>query len=228
MDRSFCRAHSEETHAQPVETDRMKYQSKAMSSSKRDQILNAAERAILLKGVSATTIEELIAEVGISKNGFFYHFKDKDQLIEAILDRNLQIDAAWFSELISKASEASDDPLERFLAFLELLAKEMSSLPGGHPGCMTTACCYQDRLLSDRVRQVASDILVQWRETTLAQLQLIAATYPMHHDVELEDLADMLPALIDGSIIFSRVVADQSALPRQIRLYSNLVKSSFT
>jgi len=206
----------------------MKKQSAPVSTSKRDEILDAAERAILHKGVSATTIEELIVEVGVSKNGFFYHFQDKNQMIEAILDRHLKFDQAWFEELLSKASEINDDPLNVFLAFLELLAKELGNMPGGHPGCMTTACCYQDRLLSSRVRSVASDILLQWRGVALKLLKDVAAQHPPRFDINLEELADMLPALIDGSIIFARVVADQSILPRQIQLYRELVKSTFS
>ncbi len=205
----------------------MKYQTRSTSSSKREQILDAAERAILQKGVSATTIEELIVEVGVSKNGFFYHFQDKSQLIRAILDRNLQIDAAWFEELLSKAEDGSNNPLERFLAFLELLADEMSNMAEGHPGCMTTACCYQDRLLNDSVRQIAGEILMQWRHASLSQLREIAAFQSPSIDVNLEDLADMLPALIDGAIIFSRVIADRSVLPRQIHLYRTLIESTF-
>lgn len=205
----------------------MKYQTPSAISSKRDQILNAAERAILEKGVSATTIEELIVEVGMSKNGFFYHFQDKTQMVEAILQRNLELDKTWFADLLKAAADLDEDPLARFLAFLELLANEMSSMPNGHPGCMTTACCYQDRLLSDQVRHVATAILVQWRAVSLAQLREVAAHHPPSIDVNLEGLADMLPALIDGSIIFSRVVADQSVLPRQIRLYRSLIERTF-
>ncbi len=205
----------------------MKYQTRTTGSSRRDQILDAAERAILQKGVSATTIEELIAEVGVSKNGFFYHFQDKTQMIEAILDRNYEIDKTWFSDLISKSREVGQDPLEQFLAFLALLAEEMSGMPDGHPGCMTTACCYQDRLLNNNVRQLASDILLQWRKISLEQLNRIAASHPASINIDLEELADMLPALIDGSIIFSRVVADQSILPRQIRLYRQIIKNTF-
>lgn len=206
----------------------MKKQGAPVSRSKRDEILDAAEKAILGKGVSATTIEELIVEVGVSKNGFFYHFQDKNQMIEAILDRHLKFDQAWFDELRSKASEINDDPLEIFLAFLELLAKELGNMPGGHPGCMTTACCYQDRMLSNSVRSVASDILLQWRGVALMLLKDVAAEYPARFEIDLEELADMLPALIDGSIIFARVVADQTVLPRQIRLYRELVKSTFS
>ena len=51
----------------------------------RERILDAAEAAVLEKGFAATSIEELIAAVGITKSGFFYHFKDKGELAKALL-----------------------------------------------------------------------------------------------------------------------------------------------
>ena len=203
-------------------------QASPVSKSKRNEILDAAERAILEKGVSATTIDELIAEVGISKNGFFYHFQDKNQMIEAILDRNLKFDEGWFAGLLKDSERADPEPLAKFLTFLELLAAEMRNMPDGHPGCLTTACCYQDRLLADDVRAIAARILIQWRQTSLVLLQDVAAHHPPKFDVDLQELSDMLPALIDGSIIFSRVVSDRSILPRQILLYRALVENTFT
>jgi Bacterial regulatory proteins, tetR family len=52
-------------------------------SDTREHILDVAEAAVLEKGFAATSIEELIA-VGITKSGFFYHFKDKNELAKAL------------------------------------------------------------------------------------------------------------------------------------------------
>jgi AcrR family transcriptional regulator len=46
----------------------------------RERILELAESAVLEKGFAATSIEELIVAAGITKSGFFYHFKDKGEL----------------------------------------------------------------------------------------------------------------------------------------------------
>ena len=46
----------------------------------RERILDIAEASVLVKGFGATSIEEIIAEAGITKSGFFYHFKDKSEL----------------------------------------------------------------------------------------------------------------------------------------------------
>ena len=42
---------------------------------------------MLEKGFAATSIDELIAAVGITKSGFFYHFKDKSELAKALMLR---------------------------------------------------------------------------------------------------------------------------------------------
>ena len=52
-------------------------------SDTRERLLAVAEAAVLEKGFAATSIEELIAAVGITKSGFFYHFPDKGALAKA-------------------------------------------------------------------------------------------------------------------------------------------------
>ncbi len=175
-------------------------------SSKRDQILVAAELALLEKGVSATSIEEIAAEVGISKNGFFYHFRTKDELVRGILERNLKLEEEWFDGLFAQADRATNDPLISFLTFIDFLAREAENLPDLHPGCITSVCCYQDRWLSNEVSEAGAQILFTWRARLLERLQLIAKVHPPKIDADLEDLAIMLTALLDGTITYSKVV----------------------
>ena len=53
----------------------------------RERILEIAEASVLAKGFGATSIEEVIAEAGLTKSGFFYHFKDKNALAREMLRR---------------------------------------------------------------------------------------------------------------------------------------------
>jgi AcrR family transcriptional regulator len=53
----------------------------------RERILELAEESVLAKGFQATSIDELIAGAGITKSGFFYHFKDKTELARSLLVR---------------------------------------------------------------------------------------------------------------------------------------------
>src|SRR5215510_9041126 len=112
----------------------------------RERLLDLAEDAVLHKGFALTSIDELIAAAGITKSGFFYHFRDKNDLAKALLERYLERDEVIFDDLFAKADALNEDPLHGFLVFLKLLADLMSDLATGHPGCLVASYCYQDRL----------------------------------------------------------------------------------
>lgn len=100
----------------------------------RQRILEIARASVLQKGFGATSIEEIIAEAGITKSGFFYHFRDKNELAHEMLARYVGEDQRLLDEVFGRAAELSDDPLQAFLIGLKLLAEVLADLPGGHPG----------------------------------------------------------------------------------------------
>lgn len=193
----------------------------------RDKLMTVAEIAILEKGFAATSIEEIIAEVGITKGGFFYHFPDKSALVKAILQRHVQVEEGWFEALFIRARALSDDPLQEFLEFLRILRDEMESLPDVHPGCLIAVCCFQERLFERDVHDIAAENLLLWRKRFHERFCIIADSYPPKIDVDLEALSDMLTALTDGAIILSKTVRQKEALPRQIELYRQYIEVVF-
>jgi TetR/AcrR family transcriptional regulator, transcriptional repressor for nem operon len=193
----------------------------------RERILDAAESAVLDKGFAATSIEELIAAVGITKSGFFYHFKDKGELAKTLLVRYIEREEALFDEIFARADELNEDPLHGFLVGLKMLSELMADLPGGHPGCLIAAYCYQDRLFDREVQALNTAAVLAWRKRFRARLDLIAARYPPRIAIDLDDLADMLSAIADGGIILSKVVKDKDALSRQVMLYRDFVRAIF-
>src|SRR5262245_9881831 len=99
----------------------------------RERLMDIAQDAVLNKGFASTSIDEIICEDGITKSGFFYHFKDKNDLAKAMLQRYLDSEWAVFDDLFKQADELSDDPLHSFLIFLKLFADLTGDLPNGHP-----------------------------------------------------------------------------------------------
>jgi AcrR family transcriptional regulator len=193
----------------------------------RDKLLACAEASILQKGFAATSIEELITTVGITKGGFFYHFRDKGELARALLDRYLDNEKEVFDELFKRADELNEDPLHGFLVFLKMFAEMMEDLPEVHPGCIIASYCYQERLFDDDIRRKTATSLLNWRQRFRSRLDLIAETYPPKIDVDFDGLADMVTSLVDGGIILSKVVQEKHVLPRQIELYRQFVKTIF-
>jgi len=193
----------------------------------RERILDIAEAGVLDKGFAATSIDELIAAVGITKSGFFYHFRDKGELAKALLVRYVERENELFGDLFRRADELNEDPLHGFLVALKMMSELMNDLPSGHPGCLVASYCYQDRLFDREIRELNASAMLGWRERFRARLELIAARYPPRITVDLTDLADMLSVIADGGIILSKVVKDKQALSRQVMLYRDFVRMVF-
>jgi TetR/AcrR family transcriptional regulator, transcriptional repressor for nem operon len=193
----------------------------------RERLMDAAERSILDKGFATTSIEELIAEVGITKSGFFYHFPDKGTLAKALLERYLEREESMFDDMFARARELDEDPLHAFLIGLKLMAEMMTDLPESHPGCLVASYCYQENMFNRDVRDLNRQGVLRWRLRFRGHLEDIAEIYPPRVDVNLDHLADMFSALADGGIILSKVIRDKGILPQQLMLYREFVRSVF-
>jgi AcrR family transcriptional regulator len=193
----------------------------------RERIMDIAQDAVLHKGFASTSIDEIICEAGITKSGFFYHFRDKNDLAKALLQRYTDEEWKVFDQLFKQADELSDDPLHGFLIFLKLFADLMGDLPNGHPGCLVASYVYQDFLFSKEVRDMTTQGHRIWRERFRKRLDRIAERYPPRIEANLDDLADMLSAVADGGIILSKSLHDPSILPRQIMQYRAYLKLVF-
>ncbi len=82
----------------------------------KTRLLDAALKVVREKGYTATRIEDVCAEAGVTKGSFFHHFKSKDDLALAAV-------AHWdetTSDLFAQAPYHDHaDPLDRLLAYLE-------------------------------------------------------------------------------------------------------------
>ena len=201
--------------------------SDAQGRGTRERILEIAEAAVLAKGFGATSIEEVIAEAGITKSGFFYHFRDKNELAREMLRRYVEANDRLFDEIFDRGRELSDDPLQAFLIGLKLLAEIMADLPNGHPGCLIASICYQERLFDREVRELNAQAVEALERAIPGDLEEIAAVHPPREPVNLGDIADMLSCVVDGGIIMSKALNDPRRLERQVLAFRAFVKLLF-
>lgn len=197
------------------------------NSRTRERVLELAELAVMDKGFAGTSIEELVAAAGISKSGFFYHFKDKSALAKALLQRYLDRDEEILDDIFGRADNLNEDPLHGFLVGLKMFAEMLADLPQSHPGCLVAAYCYQEHMFNKDVRDLNAAGVLRWRRRFRERLDMIAVRYPPRVEVDLDALADMVSALGEGGIIFAKVTKDNSILPKQIMLYREFVRSIF-
>jgi AcrR family transcriptional regulator len=71
----------------------------------RSEILDAADMVVMRDGVRNLTLDAVAAQSGVSKGGLLYHFRSKEDLAAAMIERSI----AWFDNALS---EAVKDDLE--------------------------------------------------------------------------------------------------------------------
>ena len=193
----------------------------------RERIMDIAYDSIVQKGFAATSIEELVEAAGITKSGFFYHFKDKNDLARQLFERFLAEDEAIIDTLEHRARELSDDPLQSLLIFLNLYAQMMDDMEALHPGCMVATVTYQERLFDARMKQMNVDYLEGMRARFRAWFEGISERYPPRSEVDLDALSDHLTIIVEGAIIYAKALRDPDMMGRQTRLFRSHIKLLF-
>ncbi|HYG25404.1 MAG TPA: TetR/AcrR family transcriptional regulator [Caulobacteraceae bacterium] len=194
----------------------------------RERILDLAFDAVIAKGFAATSIEELVEAAGITKSGFFYHFRDKTDLAHQMLERYFDENEQLLDKLTHRARELSDDPLHSLLIYLKLFAEVMTDLAAEHPGCIVATVTFQEAAFDREVARMNTQGVLAWRERNETWLRKIVERYPMNSEVDLQDLADQLMAVTIGAIAVSKATRDPALVGRQAMLFRDYVRLLFS
>src|SRR5271163_4120667 len=90
------------------------YQPKAPALQAADWITTAVVR-LSDQGIEAVRIELLARDLGVSKGSFYWHFRDREDLLNAVLDDWEREEIAWLEE----ASSFERSPAARWAKFVE-------------------------------------------------------------------------------------------------------------
>lgn len=193
----------------------------------RGRILDAAYEAIIRKGFAGTSIDELVEATGITKSGFFYHFRDKGDLARQLLVRFLAEDDAVIDALKARAEQLVDDPLQQFLLFLNLYAEMADEMDALHPGCLVASIVYQEQVFDAEVRRLNSEAVMRWRARFLVWLEAIDRKHPPVAPIDRLALADALSAIVEGAIVLAKALDEPALMGRQLRLFRDMVKTTY-
>ncbi len=83
--------------------------------STADRILDAAEDLFAAKGYSATSLGDVADRVGIRSPSLYNHFRNKEALYQAVLERLLQAFIAPLNELLSEPEPVTRERVEQWL-----------------------------------------------------------------------------------------------------------------
>jgi len=193
----------------------------------RERLLDITETSVLRKGFGATSIEEVIAEAGITKSGFLYHFSNKNALARALLLRYMAREDSLLDDVFARGRELAGDPLQGFMVGLKLLAEIMEDLPQEYPGCLVATYCYQESLFDKDVRDLNRRIVLSWRARFRTLLDSIYEQYHPREVIDPDALADMVSTVIEGGLVLGRATGERTILPNQLMLLRSYIKLLF-
>ena len=89
--------------------------SKQQAIENKRAIVAAAEKLFRERGVAAVGLAELTKAAGFTQGGFYNHFKSKDALVAAVMEKAMEDGAADLIASIGASKAAAADPMQRHI-----------------------------------------------------------------------------------------------------------------
>ena len=80
---------------------------------RRNEILDVAQRLMTTKGYETMTVQDILDGLGISKGAFYHYFSSKQELLEAIIARLLDMSEQMLAPIIADPSLTALEKFER-------------------------------------------------------------------------------------------------------------------
>lgn len=91
--------------------------------TRKAEILDTAETLFITKGYAQTTIMDILNAVGIAKGTFYYHFKSKEEVMDAVIMRIVDADVAAAKKIICNSKLSAAEKLFQALFAQKPIAK---------------------------------------------------------------------------------------------------------
>ncbi|MFD5857807.1 TetR/AcrR family transcriptional regulator [Streptomyces chartreusis] len=180
----------------------------------RQRILDAAVEIAGERGYDGTSIAAVSAKCGLPASSIYWHFKDKDDLIAAVIERSFE---AWLTA-VELPGEETGTPLERVTAMAGNVAKSLVDAPDFlRLGLMLAL---ERRPTEPRGRTV----FLQVRDITHRKIAEVADTlFPALDQAAVDTLTTYAIAGADGLFVHREVKGDTVDLVALFELHAQVV-----
>ncbi|TXS49245.1 TetR/AcrR family transcriptional regulator [Streptomyces sp. uw30] len=185
----------------------------------RQRILDAAVEIAGERGYDGTSIAAVSAKCGLPASSIYWHFKDKDDLIAAVIERSFE---AWLTA-VELPGEETGTPLERVTVMAANVAKSLVDAPDFlRLGLMLAL---ERRPTEPRGRTV----FLQVRDITHRKIAEVAAVlFPDLDEAAVDTLTTYAIAGADGLFVQREVKGDAVDLVALFELHARVVHDAAT
>lgn len=170
------------------------------AAATRLQIVEAADRLFYEQGFEATAFADIATAIGLSRGNFYYHFKTKSEILDAVialrLDRTRALLAGWQDE--------AETPRERILSFVGMLIGNRAKIM--LYGCPVGTLCAELAKLDHAALGRAGEIFTLFRAWLAEQFAALgrasdADALAMHLLMRSQGVATLAAAFRDETFI---------------------------
>jgi TetR/AcrR family transcriptional repressor of nem operon len=174
------------------------------SKSTRDQIVEAADRLFYQQGFEHTSFADIADVVGISRGNFYYHYKSKDEILDAVIDARL----AKTGKMLERWEAEGDTPDDRIRSFIDILIANRSDIK--RYGCPVGTLCGELAKLGHASQADANKLFTLFRTWLARQFALLGRTadadaLAMHLLARSQGVATLASAFQDEDFIRQEV-----------------------
>lgn len=160
-----------------------------MAASKKDELIDKALEVFYREGFHATGMDRLVAVTGISKTSMYKHFKTKEDLILATLERRHKYLKAL---IIDRTEELADTPAKRLIAAFDSLKEWIAG--GRFQSCMFIKASSEYQAPAHPIHKISADHKRMLQDYFVAQAKAANAR-------DAERLGRQLMLLQEGAIV---------------------------
>ncbi|MFU2209816.1 TetR/AcrR family transcriptional regulator [Solidesulfovibrio sp. C21] len=129
---------------------------------RRAEFLEAAQTLFEARGVDATSVSDIIAMVGVAKGTFYWHFKSKEALLEALAERQTSLFIETITPILAAPERSAIEKLRDLWLVHEKKRQTRSSL-------QRHAHKPENLLLHQKLRDIEAKGLVPMLAEVIAQ-----------------------------------------------------------
>jgi len=171
----------------------------------RDQIVEAADQLFYRQGFEHTSFADIADAVKISRGNFYYHFKSKDEILDAAIERRLADTRA----MLDRWELEGAGPAERIRSFINILVANRRDIE--RYGCPVGTLCTELAKLAHPARGEANALFTLFRVWLRRQFALLgrkadADLLAMHVLARSQGVATLAAALRDERFIDQEVL----------------------
>lgn len=168
----------------------------------RARIVEAAVELMYIRGVNATTLDDVRAASNTSKSQLYNHFADKEELVRAVVEARA-----------AQILERERGYLQRLKSFRGLVRwrnalVQRNALQNGAYGCALGSMASELADQDDQARVTLAESFAEWEGLLAAGLERMRDDGVLKHDADPEKLATGLMAALQGGYLLAETAHD--------------------